>query len=440
MHLIFKKSCSKFTYVHELVKLRPQLPSLCALMTFTDLNLHPTVVAGLPSQLHTPTRIQKLTIPAILAQRDLLALAQTGSGKTLAFGLPLLQQVNASAPNIQAVILVPTRELAVQVSSALQQVATGIGIRTQSLCGGADQAQQLTELEHQPQLLVATPGRLLDLLTQQLIGLDAVRHLVLDEADRLLEMGFWPDIQRLLIHIPTKRQTLLFAATLPFALDSLAMDLLENPLRKEAHATNSVVEEIEEHLYLVNKGSKAQALLALLKQHSWPQVLVFISSRDAADALRKKLRKAGVSTASLHGEKDQTTREQTLEAFKAHNIQVLVTTDLLARGIHVEALPVVINMDLPSSAPVYVHRVGRTARAGRNGIALSLVCHGEIHALKAIRDLTGRALTLLELTDFPVTDKPASEERKRPVRDKQANRRSSSKHSIKQFRGKGPRK
>ncbi len=406
-------------------------------MTFADLNLHPAILAGLPSQLHTPTRIQKLAIPAILAQRDLLALAQTGSGKTLAFGLPLLQQVNPGAPNIQAVILTPTRELATQVSSALQQVATEIGVRIQTLCGGVDQAQQLSELEHQPQLLVATPGRLLDLLTQQLISLGTARHLVLDEADRLLETGFWPDIQHLLTYIPTERQTLLFAATLSSALDSLAMDLLRDPLRKEAHTTNSVVETVEERLYLVNKGSKAQVLLALLKQHSWPQVLVFVSTRGAADSLCKKLLKADVAAGSLHGEKNQTIREQTLEAFKTHNIQVLVTTDLLARGIHVESLPVVINMDLPPSAPTYVHRAGRTARAGHNGIALSLVCHGEIHALTAIRDLTGRTLTLLELPDFPVTDKPASEESKRPARDKQANRRSSNKRSIKQFKGKG---
>ena len=408
-------------------------------MTFTDLNLNPALLAGLPSQLHSPTRIQELTIPVVLAQRDLLALAQTGSGKTLAFGLPLLQKVNADTPRIQAVVLVPTRELAAQISGALQQVATGIGIRIQTLCGGVEQSQQLNELERQPQFLVATPGRLLDLLTQQLIGLDAVRHVVLDEADRLFEMGFWPDIQRLLTYVPAERQTLLFSATLPSELESLAMDSLKDPLRKEAHATNSVVEEIEERLYLVNKGSKAQALLALLKQHSKSQVLVFISTRDAANALCKKLRKAGVVVASLHGEKDQAIREQTLEDFKTHNIQVLVSTDLLARGIHVEGLPVVINMDLPTSAPVYVHRVGRTARAGRDGIALSLVCHGELYALTAIRDLTGRELPLLELTDFPVTDKPASEERKRPVRDKQANRRSSSKRSIKQFKGKKPR-
>ena len=430
----------KFTYARELVKLRSRPSSLCAFMTFTDLNLQPPVLAGLPSQLHTPTRIQKLAIPVVLAQRDLLALAQTGSGKTLAYGLPLLQQVNANAPNIQTVVLVPTRELAAQVSGALQQVASGVGVCIQTLCGGVDQAQQLVELERHPQFLVATPGRLLDLLTQQLIGLDAVRHLVLDEADRLLEMGFWPDIQRLLTHIPAERQTLMFSATLPSTLESVAMNLLKDPLRKEAHVINSVVEEIEERLYLVNKGSKAQALLALLKQHSWPQVLVFVSTRDAADALCKKLRKGGVAVASLHGEKDQAIREQTLEDFKAHNIQVLVATDLLARGIHVEALPIVINMDLPTSAPVYIHRVGRTARAGRDGIALSLVCHGEIHALTAIRDLTGRELTLLELADFPVTDAPASGERKRPARDKQANRRSTNKRSAKQFRGKGNKK
>jgi ATP-dependent RNA helicase RhlE len=405
-------------------------------MIFAELKLHPAVLTALPAHLDVPTRIQQLAVPAVLARRDLLALAQTGSGKTLAFGLPLLQCVKPDVPKVQGLVLVPTRELATQVSGALQEVAQGMAIRILTLCGGVAPAQQLAGLAHQPQLLVATPGRLLDMLKQQLITLDTVQQLVLDEADRLLEMGFWPDIQRLLTFMPSERQTLLFSATLPPALDNLAMDLLNNPLRIEAHATNSVVAEIEERLYLVNKGSKAQALLALLKQNSWPQVLVFTGARNGADALAKKLSKAGVAVAALHGEKEQAVREQTLADFKAQKVRVLVATDLLARGIHVEALPVVINLELPSSAPIYVHRVGRTARAGRSGLAISLVCHGEADSLAAIRALTTRELALLELADFAVTDKPASGERKRPPRDKQANRRSANKRSIKQFKSK----
>jgi superfamily II DNA/RNA helicase len=270
---------------------------------------------------------------------------------------------------------------------------------------------------------------------------------VLDEADRLLEMGFWPDVQKLMAFMPKLKQSLLFSATLPEALDTLAGKLLVNqPLRVEAHRVNSVVGEIEERLYLVNKGSKAKALITLLKQYQWPQVLVFISARDDADAVAKRLAKAGMKAASLHGEKDQYVRSQTLADFKANRIEVLVATDLMARGIHVDALPVVINLDLPMSAPVYVHRIGRTARAGEKGLAISLVCHGEMASLTAIRALTARELPLALLADFPVTDKPSEKvsdgatdgkvERKRPPRDKQANRRSINKHSAKAFIGK----
>ncbi|WP_407332565.1 DEAD/DEAH box helicase [Enterovibrio sp. 27052020O] len=414
-------------------------------MTFTALNLTPAVLNALPSRLSSPTRIQNQAIPAALAGSDLLAMAQTGSGKTLAFGLPLLQRIEKDnsgiqGASVQGVVLVPTRELAAQVNAALQEIATPMGIKTVMLCGGVEPALQIAELNAAPQLLVATPGRLLDFIHQNIVTLNKVKHLVLDEADRLLEMGFWPDVQRLIAAMPAKRQTLLFSATLPAELESAAMALLFKPVRIEAHEKNSVVEDIEERLYLVNKGSKAQALIALIKQHNWQQVLVFVSERNAADALAKKLIKAGVSVAALHGDKDQTARESTLADFKAGKITVLVSTDLLSRGIHIDALPVVINADLPPNAPVYVHRVGRTARAGENGLALSLVCHGEQDALAAIRQLTGRELALNELDGFPVTDKPAEAattgERKRAPRDKKANRRSNTKRSIKQFKPK----
>jgi len=439
----------------------PELSSSPESLTFAELGINSALLKALPATLVHPTKVQQLAIPAILAGRDLLALAQTGSGKTLAFGLPLLQQLllqqqtqlqgTKSVPpsNALALVLVPTRELALQVTEALQAVASQLSasLNIQLLCGGVPLEDQLVELAAKPQVLVATPGRLLDLCKQSHISLDSITHLVLDEADRLLEMGFWPDVQKLMAFMPKLKQTLLFSATLPEALDTLTEKLLVNePLRVEAHKVNSVAGEIEEQLYLVNKGSKAQVLIALLKQYQWPQVLVFISARDDADAVAKRLAKAGMKVAALHGEKDQAVRSQTLADFKANRIQVLVATDLMARGIHVDALPVVINLDLPMSAPVYVHRIGRTARAGEKGLAISLVCHGEMATLTAIRSLTARELPLALLADFPVTDKPSENtsdgtaeskvERKRPPRDKQANRRSINKHSAKEFKGK----
>ena len=388
-------------------------------MTFDELALAPALLATLPADLKRPTRVQQLAIPAALAGRDLLALARTGSGKTLAFGLPLLQRLDPACDRVRGLVLVPTRELAVQVSEALQGLAAGLGLRLVTLCGGVAQELQQAELAQGPQLL----------------GLSQLRHLVLDEADRLLEMGFWPDIQWLLNAMPVERQTLLFSATLPAELDALATGLLTEPVRVEADPRNSVADDIEERLYLVNKSSKVPALISLLKAHEWPQVLVFISARDDADGVARKLAKAGIAVAALHGEKEQAVREQALGDFKAGKVRVLVATDLMARGIHVEALPVVINLDLPASAPVYVHRIGRTARAGRSGLAISLTCHGEADTLAAIRTLTGRELPVSELAGFPVTDQPASGEGKRPPRDKQANRRTQAKRSVKQFKG-----
>lgn len=405
-------------------------------MTFDELALDPALLPLLPAALEKPTPIQQLAIPAALSGRDLLALARTGSGKTLAFGLPLLQRLDAASDRVQGLVLVPTRELASQVSAALQEIADGLGVRLLTLCGGVAQEWQERELALGPQLLVATPGRLRDLLAQQTLGLGALRMLVLDEADRLLEMGFWPDIQWLMKAMPEARQQMLFSATLPVELESLASGLLQDPVRIEAELLNSLVNDIEERLYLVNRSSKVPALIALLEAGEWPQVLVFISARDDADGVAKKLARAGMTVAALHGNKDQATREQALADFKEGRVRVLVATDLMARGIHVEALPVVINLDLPANAPVYVHRIGRTARAGQKGLALSLVCHGEAETLAAIRTLTGRALPLEELEGFPVTDQPASGEGKRAPRDKQANRRTQAKRSVRQFKGK----
>ncbi|MGS0726358.1 DEAD/DEAH box helicase, partial [Shewanella sp. 0m-11] len=332
---------------------------------------------------------------------------------------------------VKALILVPTRELALQVGEALKHIS--VNIRLTVLCGGVDKAKQLEELELQPQLIVATPGRLLDFLRQQLITLESVKQLVLDEADRLMEMGFWPDIERIIECIPAKRQTLLFSATLAPELKDKALKLLHAPKKLAAQAVNSVTSDIKELLFLVNKGDKARALIALNQMHQWSQVLAFVNARDDADKLAKRLVKAGINAAALHGDKEQLQRQQTLEDLKTRKLQVLVTTDLLSRGIHIDALPVVINVELPTSAPVYVHRIGRTARAGDNGVAISLVCHGEADNLTAIRELTGRAYPLAPLDGFEVTDKPPSGDSKRPPRDKKANRRSQNKRSAKDF-------
>ena len=409
-------------------------------MTFASLQLNKSVLDALPSQLTKPTDIQRLAIPTIIKGSDLLALAQTGSGKTYAFGLPMLQRVNTELKQVQGLVLVPTRELASQVTDSLKEVGVKLGIQVAMLCGGVTPETQQAEVEQGAQVVVATPGRLLDFLNKGLISLKSLSQFALDEADRLLEMGFWPDVQKIFSFVPAARQTLLFSATLPEPLEKAALGLMYKPERVAANQQNSVVEKIQEQLYLVNKGSKPQALIALLKQNNWPQVLVFVGEKKAADNLTKRLSKAGISVDALHGDKEQSTREQTLADFKAQKTQVLITTDLLSRGIHVDALPVVINADLPENATVYVHRVGRTARAGNNGLAISLVCHGETLALNAIRQLTGRTMETTELEGFPVTDKPAdltsNTERKRPPRDKKANRRSQAKRSIKQFKPK----
>ncbi|EDK27137.1 DNA and RNA helicase [Vibrionales bacterium SWAT-3] len=407
-------------------------------MSFANLTLNTKTVAALPSQFNKPTEIQQAVIPTIVSGRDVLALAQTGSGKTLAFGLPLLNNIDQGSNKLQALVIVPTRELASQVTESLKPIATALSIKTVTLTGGRNADEQQQQLSTAPQIAIATPGRLLALIKSGELELAQCTSLVLDEADRLIDMGFWPDIQAITAALPTKRQSLLFSATLPPELVSQAETLLSNPKKITTHKENSVVEAIEETLYLVNKGSKAQALIALLNQNPWPQVLVFIGAKDNADALTKRLNKAKISVSALHGNKSQEERAQALDSFKNGDTRVLIATDVMARGIHIDQLPIVINFELPPHAATYVHRVGRTARAGSTGCAISLVSHSETDYLTAIRTLTNKTLPLQSLEGFPVTDKPASETtaRKRPPKDKMANRRTAKKKSVKQFKSK----
>jgi superfamily II DNA/RNA helicase len=302
-----------------------------------------------------------------------------------------------------------------------------------------DKSGQLEALKGDPQLIVATTGRLLDLVKDENLDLTGVEHLILDEADRLLDMGFWSDIQFICEQLPLERQTALFSATFSDELKIKATQIQRSPVEVCAHQENSVNQQVSETLYLVNKGSKTKALIDLVTRHQWRQTLVFISAKEDADKLTKKLVKAGIATAALHGNKSQQDRQKTLSDFIDGTTKVLIATDVLARGVDIQQLPAVVNFDLPMHAEVYVHRVGRTARAGQDGVAISLVCHGESEALNAIRTLTQRPLLLENLEGFPVTDKPSSGESKRAPRDKKANRRTNNKKSIKQFQTKPKR-
>ncbi|EGQ7822356.1 DEAD/DEAH box helicase [Vibrio parahaemolyticus] len=406
-------------------------------MPFSTLSLSSELIHALPKDFKKPTDIQALAIPELLAGKDVLALANTGSGKTLAYGLPLLEKLSVK-PEQKALILVPTRELAMQVSEAINQVGQALELNAVCLCGGVDKEQQQQALATNPHILVATTGRLVDLAKDGL-DLSNIHYLVLDEADRLLDMGFWPDVQNIAGLISNQRQTAMFSATFSDELKGKAKLLMQAPKQVAAHQENSTNQDISETLYLVNKGSKTKALIELIQKNAWTQALVFIGAKENADGLAKKLNKAGISTNALHGNKSQDEREEALAQFKSGQIQVLIATDLLARGIHIEQLPVVINFELPMHAETYVHRVGRTARAGEQGVAMSLVCHGEMDALNAIRHLTQRALPVQDLVGFPVTDKPSTGESKRAPRDKKANRRTNAKKSIKQFQGKSKR-
>ncbi|EGQ8404688.1 DEAD/DEAH box helicase [Vibrio parahaemolyticus] len=406
-------------------------------MPFSTLSLSSELIHALPKDFKKPTDIQALAIPELLAGQDLLALANTGSGKTLAYGLPLLEKLSVN-PEQKALILVPTRELAMQVSEAINQVGQALDLNAVCLCGGVDKEQQQQALATNPHILVATTGRLVDLANNGL-DLSKVHYLVLDEADRLLDMGFWPDVQNIAMQTSNQRQTAMFSATFSEELKEKAKQLMHAPKQVAAHQENSTNQDIVETLYLVNKGSKTKALIELIQKNAWTQALVFIGAKENADGLAKKLNKAGISANALHGNKSQDEREEALAQFKSGQIQVLIATDLLARGIHIEQLPVVINFELPMHAETYVHRVGRTARAGEQGVAISLVCHGEMDALNAIRHLTQRALPVQDLVGFPVTDKPSTGESKRAPRDKKANRLTNAKKSIKQFQGKSKR-
>ena len=383
--------------------------------TFASLGLIDQIVRTLDAlAYHTPTAVQLQAIPAVLAGHDVMAAAQTGTGKTAGFTLPILQRLAKSGevgPNAaRALILVPTRELAEQVHESVRTYAEGLSMRTLVAYGGVSINPQMMALRKGVDVLVATPGRLLDLQRQNAVRFNEIKTLVLDEADRMLDLGFAREIDGILKLLPKKRQTLLFSATFSDQIRALANQMLREPVRIEASPRNTTVAAIKQWVVTVDKKRKAELFLYLLKQHDWPQVLAFARTRKGVDELVALLDAKRISADSIHGDKPQPARLRALERFRAGEVRVLVATDVAARGIDIDDLPAVINVDLPIVAEDYVHRTGRTGRKGASGEAVSLVCADEVEQLAAIEVLTRQQLERIEEPGFapehrvPLTD------------------------------------
>jgi ATP-dependent RNA helicase RhlE len=351
-------------------------------MHFNDLGLRAELLRAIADQGYdTPTPIQAQAIPVVLAGRDLMAAAQTGTGKTAGFTLPILQLLSTrpavSRIKPRVLILTPTRELAAQVEQSVRTYGAHLPIKSAAIFGGVSMVPQLKALKSGVDILVATPGRLLDHLGQRNADLSAVEIFVLDEADRMLDMGFMPDIRKVIALIPKQKQCLLFSATFPDEIRVLAKGLLRDPQTVEVAPRNATADLVTQAVYHVDKARKRDLLVKLIEDHSWHQVLVFTRTKHGANALSEKLDKAGISSAAIHGNKSQGARTRALADFKSLKLNVLVATDIAARGLDIDQLPHVVNYELPNVPEDYVHRIGRTGRAGSSGEAISLVCVDE---------------------------------------------------------------
>ena len=370
-------------------------------MRFDDLKLMPLLLQNVQAAgYETPTPIQQATIPLVLAGKDVLGCAQTGTGKTAAFALPIIQQL-AKKPTrfgqsraIRALILTPTRELAQQIYDNFVLYGKKLPVYPTVIFGGVNQQGQVNALHRGADVVIACPGRLWDLMNQGFVHLDKVETFVLDEADRMLDMGFIHDIKRLLPLLPKERQTLFFSATMPTSITVLSRSILRNPVRVEVDPTSSVVDTIEQFIYFVEKPEKKDLLIDLLKKDRRKSVLVFSRTKHGADKIARSLSNAGIGSEAIHGNKSQNARQRALTNFKSHTTQVLIATDIAARGIDIDQLDMVINYDLPDVAETYVHRIGRTGRAGNKGTALTFCATDEKLMLKDIQKLTGRVLPI----------------------------------------------
>ena len=361
-------------------------------MKFNELGLMPSLLKAVNEKGYTdPSPIQEKAIPLILRRKDVLASAQTGTGKTAGFTLPLLQilskQSNSNHRKIKALILTPTRELAAQIYDNVIEYSRHLELRSTVIFGGVNQKPQVSKIRSGIDILIATPGRLLDLENQRLLSLRNVEILVLDEADRMLDMGFQRDINKIMNLLPSKRQNLLFSATFSKEIKRLAKGILNDPAMVETSPQNTTVEAIVQYVYNVDKNKKSSLIIQLIKEGKWKQVLVFTRTKHGANNLCKKMIKADISAAAIHGNKSQGARTRALAGFKDGSVEILVATDIAARGLDIPLLPHVINFELPNIPEDYVHRIGRTGRAGAKGEAISLVCIDEKQYLKDIEKL-----------------------------------------------------
>ncbi|KAI2673805.1 DEAD/DEAH box helicase [Pseudomonas sp. TNT3] len=375
-------------------------------MTFATLGLIEPLLRSLETLgYQTPTPVQAQAIPAVLAGRDLMAAAQTGTGKTAGFALPLLQLLAMEGPkvasnSVRALILVPTRELAEQVHEAVRQYAENLPLSTYAVYGGVSINPQMMKLRKGVDVLVATPGRLLDLYRQKALKFNQLQTLILDEADRMLDLGFSEELGNIYRVLPKQRQTLLFSATFSDAIRLLAGQMLNDPLTIEVSPRNVAANTVKQWVVTVDKKRKPELFIHLLRKGKWKQVLVFAKTRNGVDALVEKLQGLGINADGIHGDKPQATRQRALDRFKASEVQILVATDVAARGLDIEDLPLVVNFDLPIVAEDYIHRIGRTGRAGATGQAISLVCADEVNLLSAIETLTRQTLPRQVEHDF----------------------------------------
>lgn len=379
-------------------------------MEFKELNLSPLLLKALEKKGYSqPSPIQEQAIPYVLEKRDLLGCAQTGTGKTAAFALPIIQNLmecprkRQQKKPIRALILTPTRELALQIADNIKEYGEYTPVKGTVIFGGVSAVPQIQDLRKGVDILVATPGRLNDLIGQREIDLSYVEIFVLDEADRMLDMGFIHDVKKVIALLPKKRQTLLFSATMPGEIQSLASKLLHNPVKVEVTPVSSTVDMIETSLYYVDKANKRKLLEYLLKHEDITSTLVFTRTKHGADQVSKYLTKAGINAAAIHGDKSQGARQTALNNFKSGKLRVLVATDIAARGIDIEELSCVINFDLPNISETYVHRIGRTGRAGLGGRALSFCAIEEKDYVRDIEKLIGKTIPVIEDHPYPMS-------------------------------------
>ncbi len=382
-------------------------------MTFNDLGLIDPILTALTAEGYTtPTPIQAQAIPHLLAGRDLLGVAQTGTGKTAAFAVPILQHLTDLTRQeirnpkiirpIRALILTPTRELAIQIDESFATYGQNLRIRHAVIFGGVGQTPQVNTLRAGVDVLVATPGRLLDLIGQGFVSLRGVTHFVLDEADRMLDMGFIHDVKKIIVRLPAKRQTLFFSATMPPEVSKLSETILNQPIRIEVTPVSSTADTVQQAVYFVDQENKKKLLVDILEDQSIKSALVFARTKHGSDKVVKDLLKANITAEAIHGNKSQNARQRALTNFKSGETRVLVATDIAARGIDIDSLAFVLNYELPNIPETYVHRIGRTGRAGKSGLAISFCDEDEKEFLRDIQKLIGKPLPVAIDNPYPL--------------------------------------